>query len=90
MPPGPGRGPRLSSDAPAVGAVIPRSAAARAGLEVGDTIVQINDHPVLTREAVREALADLDPDQPLRLVVVRGEQRLIAHPVQRRARRPTA
>jgi serine protease Do len=75
-PPGAGRVPRLSADAPAVGAVIPRSAAARAGLEVGDTIVQINDHPVLTREAVREALADLDPDKPLRLVVVRGEQRL--------------
>lgn len=75
-PPGAGRGPRLSVDAPAVGAVFPSTAAARAGLEVGDAIVQINDHAVLTREAVREALADLDPDKPLRLVVVRGEQRL--------------
>ena len=58
------RGPRLSVDAPAVGAVFPSTAAARAGLEVGDAIVQINDHAVLTREAVREALADLDPDKP--------------------------
>ena len=75
-PPATAPGPRLISDTPAVGAVIPRSAAARAGLEVGDIIVQINDHAVLTREAARDVLADLDPDKPLRLVVTRGERRL--------------
>jgi len=75
-PPAPAREPRPDSDRPAVGAVIPRSAAARAGLQVGDAILQINDHGVLTREAARDVLADLDPDKPLRLVVLRGEQRL--------------
>jgi S1-C subfamily serine protease len=70
------RGALPPADIPAVAAVIPRSAAARAGLEVGDTIAEINERAVPTREAAREALADLDPDRPLRLVVVRGEQRL--------------
>jgi serine protease Do len=69
-------GPRLAPDTAAVAAVIPRTAAARAGLEAGDTIVQINDRPVATREAAREILADLDLERPLRLVVVRSEQRL--------------
>lgn len=75
-PPTAAREARPISDTPAVGAVIPRSAAARAGLQVGDTILQINDHGVLTREAAREVLADLDPDKPLRLVVRRAEERL--------------
>jgi serine protease Do len=69
-------GARPSSMTPSVAAVIPRSAAARAGLEVGDAIVQINEQPVVTREAARDALADLDPDEPLRLIVVRGERQL--------------
>ena len=74
--PGEARGARPTADTPAVAVVIPRTAAARAGLEVGDTILQINDHAVLTREAAREVLADIDPDTPLRLVVGRGERRL--------------
>jgi S1-C subfamily serine protease len=74
--PGPGRAPRPAAEAASVGAVIPKSAAALAGLQAGDAIVQINDQPVSTREAAREALADLDPSGPLRLVIVRGEQRL--------------
>lgn len=69
-------GVRPPVDTPAVAAVIPHTAAARAGLEVGDAIVQINDRPVATREAAREALADLDLERPLRLVVVRSEQRV--------------
>lgn len=56
-----------------VGAVIPGSAALRAGLEVGDTILQINEMAVPTREAARGVLAELDLDRPLRLVVRRGE-----------------
>lgn len=63
-------------DAVAVATVIPRTAAARAGLEMGDAIVQINDRAVATTEAAREALADLDPARPLQLVVMRGEQRM--------------
>jgi S1-C subfamily serine protease len=57
----------------AVGAVVPGSAAMRAGLEVGDTILQINDTAVPTRDAARDTLAQLGLDQPLRLVVRRGE-----------------
>lgn len=75
-PPAQARDVRPPVETPAVGAVVPRSAAARAGLQVGDAIVQINDQGVPTRDAAREALADLDPDQPLRLVVRRGEERL--------------
>ena len=66
-------GTRAPAGTPAVAAVLPASAAARAGLEVGDTILQINDQGVLTREAARDALAELDIERPLRLVVRRGE-----------------
>src|SRR5262249_49385611 len=59
--PGAARAPQIAPDLASVGVVIPRSAAARAGLEVGDAIVQINDSAVATRESAREALADLDP-----------------------------
>jgi S1-C subfamily serine protease len=69
-------GARPPSSSPAVGAVFQGSAAARAGLEVGDTIVQINDQAVLTRETARDTLAEVDPDRPLRLVVRRGETHL--------------
>ena len=56
---------------PAVTFVAKGSAADRAGLVVGDVIVQVNDHAVLTREGAREALGDLSPDRPLRLTVRR-------------------
>jgi S1-C subfamily serine protease len=52
------------------------SAAERAGLETGDVLVQVHDTPVVTRDAAREALADLSSESPLRLVVRRGDQRL--------------
>ena len=45
----------------------------RAGLEVGDTILEINDAAIATREAARAALAELELDRPLRLVIRRGE-----------------
>jgi serine protease Do len=63
------RGP--SDGAPAVTFVAKGSAADKAGLVVGDVIVQVNDHGVLTREAAREALGDLSPERPLRLTVRR-------------------
>jgi S1-C subfamily serine protease len=52
------------------------SAAARAGLEVGDVILQVEDAAVVTRDAAREALADLAPERPLRLTVRRDDRRL--------------
>jgi GTP-binding protein len=52
------------------------SAAARAGLEVGDVILKIDEIPVVTRDAAREALADLATDKALRLTVRRDDRRL--------------
>ena len=55
----------------AVSVVVPKSAAERAGLEVGDVVLQVNDMPVVTRDALRDALADAGLDAPLRLTVRR-------------------
>src|SRR5215470_6360557 len=58
-------------------AAMPRSVfAERGGLETGDVILQINDLAVVTREALREALADAGLEAPLRLTVRRGGERL--------------
>ncbi len=60
-----------SSTALAVSVVVPKSAADRGGLEVGDVILQVNDLAVVTRDALREALADSGLETPLRLTVRR-------------------
>ena len=64
------------SIAPVVSLVVKDSAAARAGLEVGDVILQVQETSVVTRDAAREALADLAPEQALRLTVRREDRRL--------------
>jgi serine protease Do len=69
-------GARSPAAAPAVAAVIRGSAAEKAGLEVGDGILQINEQSVLTRDAAREALADVSPERPLRLTIRRGQGHL--------------
>ena len=61
-----------SGSAPAVTFVVKGSVAARAGLEVGDVILQIGDQAVVTRDAAREALSDVAVERPLRLTVQRG------------------
>jgi len=68
---------RPGSTAPTVTLVVRGSAADRAGLENGDVILQINDTAVVTRDAAREALADLVPEQPFKLTV-RRDGRLVA------------
>lgn len=65
-----------TSTALAVSVVVPKSSADRGGLEVGDVILQINDLAIVTREALREALADSGLETPLRLTVRRGGDRL--------------
>jgi S1-C subfamily serine protease len=50
--------------------------AEKAGLEVGDVIVQIADRDVLDRDAAREVLADAALDRPLVIAVRRGDRRL--------------
>jgi serine protease Do len=47
------------------------SAAEKAGLEVGDVIVRINEQAVATREAAREVLSDVPLERPLGLTVQR-------------------
>ena len=61
---------------PTVSVIVPRSPADRAGLEVGDVILQVQETSVVTRDAAREALADLAPEQSLHLTVRRENRRL--------------
>jgi serine protease Do len=69
-------GRRPGASAPTVTLVIRGSAAERAGLETGDVILQINETAVVSRDAAREALADLTTEQPFKLMVRRGERYL--------------
>jgi S1-C subfamily serine protease len=62
---------------PSVAAVLPRSRAERAGLQVGDVLTEVNGHPVITLDAVREALLAAGPDGPLPLVVRRDQDRVM-------------
>ena len=65
-------GARTSSTLPAVAIVLRGSPAEKAGVEVGDVVLQVNDYSVVSGDAARESLADVAPDQPLRLTVRRG------------------
>ena len=67
---------RLSGGSPAVGAIVARSSAEAAGLQVGDVLVEVNGRPVLTLAAVREALLATSLEQPLPLVVRRQSERV--------------
>jgi serine protease Do len=69
-------GARPVAGAPTVAAVIRGGAAEKSGLQVNDVLLQVGDRAVLTREVAREALADSALDQPLRLIVRRGEERI--------------
>ena len=74
------------SAAPIVSLVVKDSAAARAGLEVGDVILQIDETSVVTRDAAREALADLAPEKSLQLTVRREGRRFPLEIAPARAR----
>jgi len=63
--------------APTVAVVVKGSRAERGGLQIGDLIVEVNGRPVLSRQAVGEALAEATLDQPLKLAVRREGQRLV-------------
>jgi len=66
----------VTAGTPVVAAVERRSVAERGGLRADDVVLQVNDRPVLSREATREALADATPERPLRLVVRRDAERV--------------
>lgn len=59
---------------PVVGAIQPDSAAARAGVKVGDRLVAINDKPVANFSAVQHVLGPLYEGDTLKLKVVRGDK----------------
>ena len=61
-----------SSSAPPFVTVVQKgSSAQKAGLEVGDVILQINEQPVVTRDAVQETMSEVPLDRTLRLTVLR-------------------
>jgi len=61
---------------PSVAVVLRGGVAEKAGLAVGDVIVQIADRDILTRDGAREVLADMALDRPLSIAVRRGEARV--------------
>lgn len=65
------------SAVPSVAVVLPRSRAERAGLQVGDVLTEVNGRPVLTLDAVREALLAAGADGPLPLVIRRDQERIL-------------
>jgi S1-C subfamily serine protease len=69
-------GQRLTDGVPSISAVLRDSAAEKAGLEVGDVILTVEDHSVLTRDVAREALADVASERPVHLTVRRGDRRV--------------
>jgi S1-C subfamily serine protease len=56
---------------PSVSVVARGSSAEEAGLRVGDVILSVNEAAVISREALRVALAEVPLDRPLRLSVRR-------------------
>ena len=64
------------SSVPSVAAVLPRSAAERAGLQVGDVLTEVAGRPVVSLDAVREALLAAGAEGPLALILRRDQERI--------------
>ena len=64
------------SAVPSVAAVLPRSRAERAGMQVGDVLTEVNGRPVVTLDAVREALLAAGPEGPLPLIFRRDQEQI--------------
>jgi serine protease Do len=76
-PSAPGQEGRPSSpSSPAVSLVVKGSVAEKAGLEVGDVILQVNEQAVITRDGAREALGEVGLERPLHLTVRRADTRV--------------
>ena len=67
--------PPAAAGTPVVAAVERGGAAELGGVRSGDIVLQVNEQPVISREAARAALAEASPDRALRLVVRRGDER---------------
>jgi len=63
--------PARQATPPTVAAILAKSPAERAGLQVGDTLLEVNGRRVPTLEAAREALLGASLERPLALVVLR-------------------
>jgi serine protease Do len=66
----------IGTTSPSVRFVVRGSVAEKSGLEIGDVIVQVNEHAVLTRDAARDALGQVGLEQPLQLAVRRAGTRV--------------
>jgi serine protease Do len=60
----------------AVAVVLPKSRAEAAGLRAGDVFVEVDGKPVVTLDAVRDALLGAPDGGPLSLIVRREQERL--------------
>jgi serine protease Do len=69
-------GAAVASGTPAIAVVLRGSAAEKAGVQVGDVLLQIGDRAVMSRDAARDALADTPLDRPLTVALRRGERRV--------------
>jgi serine protease Do len=74
-PPAPS-GSRVGGGVASVAVVLRGGRAEKAGLEVGDVILQIAERDVVNRDAAREVLADAPLDRPLVVSVRRGDRRV--------------
>jgi S1-C subfamily serine protease/predicted esterase len=61
---------------PTIGSILPDSAAARAGLQVGDVILEVNGKPVPHYTALQHLLGPLYEGDTIRLKVRRGDKEL--------------
>ncbi len=66
--------PRLQSEGAYVGRVKPDSPAARAGLGVGDVIVELNRQPIHNAVDLERVAGELRPGDRVRLVFIRHGQ----------------
>lgn len=62
-----------------IATVNPNSPATQAGLQTGDVIVQIDNHPVNDTSSLSDALADKNPGDVVSVIVQRGNQQLTFH-----------
>ncbi|HKF44505.1 MAG TPA: ChaN family lipoprotein [Thermoanaerobaculia bacterium] len=78
---------RVENDGqPEVIQVDKKSSAARAGLKVGDRLLEVDGRPTADREAIRNAFADKRWGDGLRLTVRRGDEKMPLDVVLRRER----
>lgn len=69
--------------------VYPNSAAYEAGIEAGDIIVAINDHPVKDIPQMQEQLGQFEPGQKITVTILRDNKKLIKEIVLKNTKNTT-